>query len=67
MKLNWHLKTEPGKVVKARLEYVIDATSQGIMNNAGGMLGGNGSTAGLPDTARVLPGNRWKAYCKSLY
>lgn len=49
------LKTTPGKVVKAKLEYVVDATSQGIMNNAGGMIGGNGSTAGIPNTARELP------------
>ncbi|OCA76125.1 multidrug transporter [Chryseobacterium artocarpi] len=58
------LKTEPGKVVKAKLEYVIDATSQGIMNNAGGMLGGNGSTAGLPDTARQLPETDGKLIAK---
>jgi hypothetical protein len=51
-------------VVKARLEYVIDATSQGIMNNAGGMLGGNGSVAGLPDTARQLPETDGKLIAK---
>ncbi|WP_343318143.1 HlyD family secretion protein [Sphingobacterium multivorum] len=49
------LKTAPGKVVKAKLEYVVDATSQGIMNNAGGMLGGNATTAGIPETARQVP------------
>ncbi len=43
---------------------MIDATSQGIMNNAGGMLGGNGSTAGLPDTARVLPETDGKLIAK---
>ncbi|MCE3076314.1 HlyD family secretion protein [Chryseobacterium gwangjuense] len=58
------LKTEPGKVVKAKLEYVIDATSQGIMNNAGGMLGGNGTTAGIPDTARQLPETDGKLIAK---
>lgn len=47
------LRTEPGKIVKAKLEYVIDATSQGILNNAGGL--GAGSTSGLPDTARETP------------
>ncbi|MGC5745922.1 HlyD family secretion protein [Chryseobacterium sp. NFX27] len=46
------LKTEPGKVIKARLKYVIDATSQGLMNNASGMLG---AQAGLPDTAGHYP------------
>ena len=48
------IKTEPGKIVKAKLEYVIDATSQGIMNNAAGMIGG-GTTAGLPNTAKDHP------------
>ncbi len=47
------LKTEPGKVVKAKLEYVIDATSQGIMNNAGSALAG--SVSGIPNTAKELP------------
>lgn len=46
------LRTEPGKIVKAKLEYVIDATSQGIMNNASGMMG---TTAGLPNTAKAYP------------
>lgn len=58
------LKTEPGKVVKARLDFVIDATSQGIMNNAGGMLGGNASTAGLPDTSRIVPETDGKLIAK---
>lgn len=44
------LRTEPGRIVKAKLEYVIDATSQGIMNNAAGMVGG-GTISGLPNTA----------------
>lgn len=43
------LRTEPGKVIKAKLEYVVDATSQGILNNAGGLLG---NSAGIPDTAK---------------
>ena len=47
------LKTEPGKVIKAKLEYIIDATSQGIMNNAGSAL--SGSTSGIPNTAKELP------------
>jgi multidrug resistance efflux pump len=47
------LRTEPGKIIKARLDFVIDATSQGLLNNAGGMLGG--SVAGLPDTSRPYP------------
>lgn len=47
------LRTEPGKIIKAKLEYFVDATSQGILNNAGGMLGGNG--AGLPDTSKPYP------------
>jgi hypothetical protein len=34
------------------------------MNNAGGMLGGNGSTAGLPDTARQLPETDGKMIAK---
>lgn len=58
------LKTAPGRVVKAKLEYVVDATSQGIMNNAGGMLGGNGSTAGIPETARQLPETDGKLIAK---
>lgn len=58
------LKTSPGKVVKAKLEYVVDATSQGIMNNAGGMLGGNATTAGIPDTARQLPETDGKLIAK---
>lgn len=58
------LKTSPGKVVKAKLEYVVDATSQGIMNNAGGMFGGNGTTAGIPDTARQLPETDGKLIAK---
>ena len=58
------LKTAPGKVVKAKLEYVVDATSQGIMNNAGGMLGANGSTAGIPNTARELPETDGKLIAK---
>jgi multidrug resistance efflux pump len=58
------LKTAPGKVVKAKLEYVIDATSQGLMNNAGGMIGGSGSTAGIPDTARELPETDGKLIAK---
>ncbi len=48
------LKTEPGKVVKAKLEFIVDATSQGIMNNAAGMIGG-GTTSGLPNTAKAQP------------
>lgn len=48
------LKTEPGKIVKAKLEFVVDATSQGIMNNAAGMIGG-GTTSGLPNTAKDHP------------
>lgn len=58
------LKTAPGKIVKAKLEYVVDATSQGIMNNAGGMLGANGSTAGIPNTARELPETDGKLIAK---
>lgn len=58
------LKTAPGKVVKAKLEYVVDATSQGIMNNAGGMIGANGSTAGIPNTARELPETDGKLIAK---
>lgn len=46
------LRTKPGKIIKAKLNYVIDATSQGIMNNAAGMMG---TTAGLPNTARAYP------------
>lgn len=34
------------------------------MNNAGGMLGGNGSTCRLPDTARVLPETDGKLIAK---
>lgn len=58
------LKTAPGKVTKAKLEYVIDATSQGIMNNAGGMIGGNGTTSGIPDTAREFPETDGKLIAK---
>lgn len=58
------LKTAPGKVVKAKLEYVVDATSQGVMNNAGGMLGGNATTSGIPETARVLPETDGKLIAK---
>lgn len=46
------LKTEPGKIIKAKLDYVIDATSQGLVNNASGMLG---TVAGLPNTAGAYP------------
>lgn len=41
------LRSEPGKIIKARLEYVVDATSQGILNNGGIMA----SNAGIPNTA----------------
>ncbi|MCS4224290.1 HlyD family secretion protein [Sphingobacterium sp. BIGb0165] len=58
------LKTAPGKVVKAKLEYVVDATSQGIMNNAGGMLGGNATTSGIPETARQAPETDGKLIAK---
>lgn len=58
------LKTAPGRVVKAKLEYVVDATSQGLMNNAGGMLGGNATTAGIPETARQLPETDGKLIAK---
>lgn len=58
------LKTAPGKVVKAKLEYVVDATSQGIMNNAGGMLGGNATTSGIPETARQMPETDGKLIAK---
>ncbi|MFU1856392.1 HlyD family secretion protein [Sphingobacterium sp. NGMCC 1.201703] len=58
------LKTAPGKVVKAKLEYVVDATSQGIMNNAGGMLGGNATTSGIPETARLVPETDGKLIAK---
>ena len=58
------IKTAPGKVVKAKLEDVIDATSQGIMNNAGGMIGGAGTTSGIPDTARQLPETDGKLIAK---
>ncbi|GIZ15647.1 HlyD family secretion protein [Capnocytophaga catalasegens] len=47
------LRTKPGKVVKAKLEYVIEATNQGIMNNATSAL--SGSTSGIPNTAQPLP------------
>lgn len=43
------LRSQPGKIIKARLEYVIDATSQGILNNAGILT----STAGVPNTAKA--------------
>lgn len=43
------LKTEPGKVIKAKLEYVIDATNQGLINNATGILG---TQSGIPNTDR---------------
>lgn len=56
------LKTEPGKVIKAKLEYVVDATSQGIMNNAGGALAG--STSGIPNTAKELPDTDSKLIAK---
>jgi len=48
------IKTEPGKIIKAKLEFIIDATSQGILNNAAGMIGG-GTTSGLPNTAKAQP------------
>ncbi len=56
------LKTEPGKVIKAKLEYVVDATSQGIMNNAGSALAG--STSGIPNTAKELPDTDSKLIAK---
>ena len=56
------LRTEPGKVIKAKLEYYVDATSQGILNNAGGMFGGNG--AGLPDTSKPYPDYEGKLAAK---
>ncbi len=46
------IRTEPGKIIKAKLDFVIDATSQGILNNARGMAS-NG--AGLPDTSSPYP------------
>lgn len=58
------LKTAPGRVVKAKLDYVVDATSQGIMNNAGGLLGGNSTTSGIPETARQLPETDGKLIAK---
>lgn len=48
------LRTEPGKIVKAKLEYVIEATSQGVMNNAASAMS-SGSTSGIPNTAQALP------------
>lgn len=45
-------RTEPGKVYTAKLEFIVDATSQGILNNARGMMGGG---AGLPDTSNPYP------------
>lgn len=47
------LKTQPGKIVKAKLEFIVNATSQGIFNNAGGI--GGGSTKGIPNTAKEQP------------
>lgn len=55
------LKTEPGKIIKAKLEYVIDATSQGLVNNAAGMLG---TVAGLPDTSSPYPQSDSKLIAK---
>ncbi len=57
------LKTEPGKIVKARLEYVIDATHQGLLNNAGGMIGSN---SGLPNTVAEQPAPDAKLIAKFL-
>lgn len=57
------VKTSPGKIAKAKLEFVVEATSQGIMNNATGMIGG-GSTAGLPNTAKETPGLDGKLIAK---
>jgi multidrug resistance efflux pump len=55
------LRTEPGIIIKARLEYVIDATNQGIMNNASGMFG---AQSGIPDTSNPYPSYEGKLAAK---
>jgi multidrug resistance efflux pump len=54
-------RTEPGKVFTAKLDFIVDATSQGILNNAKGMMGGN---AGLPDTSNPYPSYEGKLAAK---
>ncbi|SIQ98943.1 Multidrug resistance efflux pump [Chryseobacterium sp. RU37D] len=45
------VRTNPGEVIKAKLGHVIDATSQGLINNGSGIM----TPSGMPNTANYYP------------
>ncbi len=55
------LTSAPGEIYTAKLEYVVNATSQGIFNNATGMMG---AVSGLPDTSSPYPAYESKLAAK---